>query len=415
MSSQRENVNEPMRFVYHVDVNSAFLSWEAVKRLNEGKTLDIRTVPAVIGGDPKTRHGVVCAKSIPCKAYGISTGEPIVKAREKCPNLLIFPGDYEWYSECSENFMAICDTFSPMVEPFSVDECFLEMTGFLDANTKECAVKTANRLKDTIRDTLGFTVNIGVAENKLLAKMASDFQKPDRVHTLWNDEVEKKMWPLPVGDLLFVGRSSREVLKKLGIRTIGELAKYPPDVLSFHTGDNFAYTMVEHAQGIDDSPVSIEPWDEKSYSHSFTLPVDVTDEEEIRNVLRHLTDKVTSRMRHDGKKAGLVTAFYKNTDFQVFSRQKKMNYYTSSSDFIFDEVWELFMKLWDHEDPIRLLGVGCANLSDGKFEQMDLFIQEEKEKREKLDAMLDSIRDKYGPDSVKRMRESIHRKDTEKE
>lgn len=393
------------RFVFHVDVNSAFLSWEAVKELKNGATLDLRTVPAVIGGDAKTRHGIVCAKSMPCKEYGIQTAEPVSRALQKCPNLIVRPGDFKWYGECSRAFLEICEEFSPEVEQFSIDECFMEMTGFLDHNTRECAVQTADRLRETIEKRLGFTVNIGVAENKLLAKMASDFRKPNRTHTLWADEIATKMWPLPVRDLLFVGRSTESLLLKLGIKTIGELASFPERILKLHMTENAALSLQERANGIDDSIVITDPDDEKSYSNEFTVPHDLTRMEDVAPVLLHIADKVAARMRRDKVKAGLVTAIYKNCNFESFAHQRKLDYHTYAADLIYREALRLFDELWDHVTPVRLVGISCGNLTKEGEEQMHLFVQEEKEKKERLGRMIDEIKDIYGEDAIQRATE----------
>ncbi|MBR5738617.1 MAG: DNA polymerase IV, partial [Lachnospiraceae bacterium] len=355
---------------------------------------------AAVGGDVKSRHGIITAKSIPAKAYGIVTGEPVVSARTKCPDLKLIPGDYALYHRMSEAFMEICRIYSPTVEQFSVDECFLDLTNII--RDEEEAVRTANALRERIKTELGFTVNIGVAENKLLAKTASDFKKPDRVHTLWTEEIPAKFWTLPVRDLLFVGASSAERLKTLGIRTIGELAATPESVLYAHFGEKGGRSLHRSSNGLDDSPVVSSYGDAQSYGHSTTLPYDYTDMEEIRPVLLKLAEKASYRMRRDGKKAGLVTVSYKSNDFRTFSRQKKLDYVTNASEILYREAVPLFEALWDHRTPIRLLGVSLGDVTDGENEQFSLFGQEERAKQEKLDEMMDSIRDKYGKESIRR-------------
>jgi len=392
----------PDRIIFHADVNSAFLSWEAVFRLQRGETLDLRTVPSAVGGDVKSRHGIITAKSIPAKAYGISTAEPVVSALRKCPDLIVVPSTPGLYSKCSRAFMDICREISPIVEPFSVDECFLDMTAVVPNRDPEDAVALAHQLKDRIRDELGFTINVGVSENKLLAKMASDFKKPDLVHTLWREEIPQKMWPLPVGDLLFVGRSSVERLKTLGIRTIGELANAPASMLRAHVGDKACEYMHRAANGIDDSPVSDIQAAAKGYGHSTTLSEDVLTSEDAYPVLLSLTEKVCRRLRQDDMKAGLVTVTYRSNDFVNKSRQHKMDTHTYATDLIYKEARAIFDELWDKKTPIRLLGVSCGALSDGTNEQLRLFGEKEKEKHEKLDRMLDSINNRFGEGSVKR-------------
>jgi len=392
----------PSRIIFHADVNSAFLSWEAVFRLEQGETLDLRTVPSAVGGDVKSRHGIITAKSIPAKAYGIATAETVASALKKCPNLILVPSTPGLYSKCSRAFMEICREFSPCVEPFSVDECFLDMTTVVPGKDQAAAEKLANELKDRVRDELGFTINVGISENKLLAKTASDFKKPDRVHTLWREEIPKKLWPLPVGDLLFVGRSSAERLKTLGIRTIGELAQAPVEMLKAHVGEKSALYMNRAANGIDLSPVSDIQAAAKGYGHSTTLSEDVTEAGEAYPVLLSLTEAVCRRLRKDSVKAGQVTVTYRSNDFVNRSRQHKLDTHTFATDLIYREVKRIFDELWDKKTPIRLLGVSCGNLSDGSNEQLNLFGDEEKEKKEKLDLMLDSIKNRFGENSIKR-------------
>ena len=393
------------RIIFHIDVNSAFLSWEAVRRLKEGDTLDLRTVPSAVGGDVKTRRGIITAKSIPAKAFGIQTGEPVMTALKKCPKLILVQSDFRLYRSCSHAFIAICREYTDKIEQVSIDECFMDVSESVKDHDPEEAVKLAFTIKDRVRDELGFTVNVGVSENKLLAKMASDFKKPDRVHTLWAEEIERKMWPLPVGDLLFVGRSSAERLRTLGVRTIGDLAKMPVSVLSAHFGEKAAISMHNSANGISRSPVSEEGEDEKSYGHETTLPYDYVDAAEVYPVLLMLSDRVSRRLRRDNVKAGLVTVSYKSNEFKRVSHQHKLELSTSSGDLIYREAVRLFDELWDQKTPIRLLGVSCGNITDGKNEQLNLFGEEERKKREKLDRMLDAVRNRFGDDAIMRTSE----------
>ncbi len=388
------------RIIFHVDVNSAFLSWSAVQALKDGAELDLRTVPSAVGGDVKARRGVITARSISAKAFGVQTGEPVVTALRKCPDLIVIPGDFQLYHRMSEAFMEICRDYAPVVEQFSVDECFMDLTGIV--RKEEEAVRIGTELKDRIFRELEFTVNVGVSENKLLAKTASDFKKPDRLHTLWKEEIPVKFWPLPVGDLLFVGRSSVERLRTLGIRTVGELAKTPESVLYAHFGEKGGRYMLRAANGIDDSPVEPLFRDAESYGHSTTLPYDYTEMDEVRPVLLRLVEKASFRMRKDGKKAGQVTVSYKSAAFKTVSRQKKLDYHTSATELLYEEALTLFETLWDHETPIRLIGVSLGQVTSGSEEQMNLFGEEEREKQEKLDTMMDAIRDRFGRESITR-------------
>ncbi len=390
------------RIVFHIDVNSAFLSWEAVRRLKEGDELDLRTVPSAVGGDVKTRRGIITAKSIPAKEYGIQTGEPVMTALKKCPKLILVQSDFKLYRQCSRAFISICREYADSLEQVSVDECFMDVSMSVKDRDSGEAVKLAYTIKDRIKEELGFTVNVGVSENKLLAKMASDFKKPDRVHTLWPEEIERKMWPLPVGDLLFVGRSSAERLKVLGVRTIGDLAKMPENVLEAHFGSKAASSMHRSAHGISTSPVSEEGEDEKSYGHETTLPYDYVDAADVYPVLLMLSDRVSRRLRRDGVRAGLVTVSYKSNEFKRVSHQHKLSLSTCAADLIYKEAVRLFDEFWDGKTPIRLLGVSCGNITDGKNEQLNLFGEEERRKKERLDRMLDAVRNRYGDDAIMR-------------
>lgn len=305
------------RVVFHVDVNSAFLSWEAVDRLKKGDTVDLRTIPSAVGGSSDNRHGIISARSIPAKKMGVQSGEAVVKALQKCPGLVLVRSNFSLYSQCSKAFMKICREYTDLVEQFSVDECFMDMTEFVRPLTREKAVEVANELRERIHRELGFTVNVGVSENKLLAKMASDFLKPDKTHTLWRDEIETKMWPLPAGDMLFVGKAGIRHLETLGIRTIGDVAALPLSVLVAHIGDKGGHMMYDHAHGIDDSPVVTERDDEKSYSHSMTVPVDIVTEEEAFRLLRALSDMVTKRMRKDDVRSGLVSVVVRSNEMKA--------------------------------------------------------------------------------------------------
>lgn len=288
------------RLIFHVDVNSAYLSWESVRRVKSGLP-DLRLIPSCIGGDPESRRGVVLAKSIPAKKYNIRTGEPISMALRKCPSLVIAKPDFKLYSECSRAFKEICRSYAPAVEEFSIDECFMDLTG-TDVMYPD-PIALAHEIKDKIRDELGFTVNIGIGRNKLCAKMASDFEKPDKIHTLFPDEISTKMWPLPVGDLLFIGGSSVKRLNDSHIRTIGELAHASPSLLKSVLGDKLSVQAWNYANGIDNSPVRSEPEEAKGYSNSVTLEDDVKDMDAANSILLALADSVSAHMRSDGKKA----------------------------------------------------------------------------------------------------------------
>lgn len=389
------------RLIFHIDVNSAFLSWEATRRVAQGEA-DIREIPSAIGGDREKRTGVILAKSIPAKKCGVTTGEPIAMALRKCPDLYLARPDFKIYDAYSRAFMDICREYAPVVEKFSIDECFLDMTG--TGKIYPDPVATAHEIKDRIKNELGFTVNVGISCNKLLAKMASDFKKPDRVHTLFPDEIEKKLWPLPVGDLLSVGRSTVEKLEKQYIRTIGDLAKTDCSMLQKLVGNKLGEHIHRYANGIDESPVLSEPEEVKGYSNSTTLETDVTTAEKAYEILLALADSVGFRMRCDQVKAYCVGVTIRGNDFKDHSHQKKLCNPTDITNEIYLLAKQLFDELWDGQTPLRLLGISLMNITHDEVEQISLFQEEnvEKEKQKKMDKAMDELRKKFGSGAVVR-------------
>lgn len=387
------------QIIFHVDVNSAFLSWEAVYRLTElGETEDLREIPSAVCGDIKTRHGIILAKSIPASGRGVKTAQSISEALRNCPNLRMVPPRRDLYQRCSKAFMDILREFSPVVEPFSIDEAFMDMTG--TATLWGEPVTAANRIKDKIRDDLGFTVNIGISTNKLLAKMASDFQKPDRVHTLFPEEIEEKMWPLPVGDLFFCGRVTAQRLASFGIRSIGDLAHTDVSFLR----DQFkkqGELLRAFANGEDVSLVTEEKPDNKGYGNSVTLPFDVTDSQEAHRVLLSLCEKVGTRIRKDGVKVSVIAVSFKSPELKTRRHQRTLETFTNQTQELYRQVTQIFDELWDERTPIRLLGVHTSGVEDENAQaQLNMFTMENQDKYSKLDNAIDQIREKYGERSV---------------
>lgn len=388
------------RIIFHIDVNSAFLSWEAVYRLHHlGCQEDLRRQVSAVGGDMAMRHGIILAKSIPAKRYRIKTGETILEARQKCPQLILVSPNYNLYEKCSRAFMEILRKYSPCVEQYSVDEAFVDMTGTegLWGEPQTAALC----IKNEIRDTLGFTVNVGISENKLLAKMASDFEKPDRVHTLWKEEIPQKMWPLPVNDLFFVGRASTRKLLNLGIRTIGELAHTDPALLKQHMKKH-GEVIWAFANGMDVSIVQSEPPANKGYGNSTTIAFDVSDASTAKLVLLALAETVGTRLRGAGVKAEVVAVGIRSSDLSYASHQMTLQNATNITIEIHRYACQLFDELWDGR-PIRHLGIHTGRIRDGvNLRQLDMFDDTDYEKLETMDATIDRIRGRYGIDSVKR-------------
>ena len=386
--------------IFHIDVNSAFLSWEAVYRLyHKGGNLDLREVPSAVGGDVSLRHGIILAKSIPAKDCGIKTGETILEAKRKCPNLVLVPPNYSLYEQCSAAFMDILREFSDVVEQYSIDESFVDMTTACHLfGTPE---EAAEQMKNRIRDELGFTVNVGISSNKLLAKMAGEFEKPDKVHTLFPDEIREKMWPLPVRELFLVGRASEEKLKQMGINTIGDLARSDPGVLKAHLKKH-GEALWNYANGRDSSPVESEAQDNKCYGNSVTLAYDVTDREEAKRVLLSLSESVGRRLRMDGVWIEMVSVTIRFFDLTRSSHQCVLEHATNITDEIYRAAGRLFDELWDGT-PIRLLGVQTGKVTkNGDNRQLSLFDDMDYERQERLDRAMDSIRERFGTGAVQR-------------
>ena len=387
------------RIVFHIDVNSAFLSWESAYRVKRGMD-DLRLVPSAIGGDRDKRTGVILAKSIPAKKYGVKTGEPVGMALKKCPTLILARPNFALYESCSKAFMDICKQYTPIVEKFSIDECFLDMTG-MEKIYPDILV-TANEIKNRIKNELGFTVNIGVGSNKLLAKMASDFEKPDKVHTLFDYEFQDKVWHLPVGSLFSVGESTAQKLERSCIKTVGELARIDVSVLKSLLGVKMGEHLHNFANGIDDSPVLENREKAKGYSNSVTLEYDVKSIAEANKILLALADSTAARMRADSVKTRCISVTIRDVDFNDKSHQRKLNSATDITTEIFDICKILIKELWDTKKPLRLLGVSLTDVTDENDIQLSMFDSDKKDKERAIDRTVDSIRNRFGKDTIVR-------------
>ena len=389
----------PQPLIYHIDVNSAFLSWEAAELLRQDPDApDIRSFPSVIGGSEKTRHGIVLAKSPSAAALGVCTGEPLAQARRKCPDLKIYAPHYSIYVERSRQFMALLKEYAPSVDTYSIDEAFCDMTG--TSSLYGNLVDFAHRLKDEIHTRLGFTVNIGISSNRLLAKTASDFEKPDKVHTLFPSEMEEKFWPLPIEDLFFVGKSTALRLRSLGITTIGQLAK-SDHAMILSVFKSHGDTIWNYANGIESTPLSHNDAASKGFGNSLTLQYDVTDAAVAKHVLLSLCETVGARIRAAGAYVSVVQVQIVDNDFRHTSRQVTLASSTNVTEKLYTCACELFDELWDHR-PIRLLGVSTGKATQEHYEQYDLFDMQKNEKLSRLNVAVDAIRSRYGEDSIKR-------------
>lgn len=411
--------------IFHIDVNSAFLSWTALELLENGETTDLREIPSIIGGDQKKRHGVVLAKSTPAKKYGIRTGEPIVNAFKKCPTLTLAPPNHTMYRERSRKLMEYLSSICPEIEQVSIDECYMDFSPIAHRYTSP--LNAAEEIKNSIREKFHFTVNIGISDRKVLAKMASDFKKPDLVHTLFSYEIQEKMWPLTVDNLFMCGGSSVDTLRKLEIFTIGDLARANPEILTSHLKSH-GLTLWEFANGIDSSKVEPIPAQVKGIGNSTTVSRDIEEEEDAHKVLMQLAESVGSRLRKKKQLAGMVSCEIKYNTFQSVSHQTTLPTPTDSTTLIYETACHLFKELWNGT-PIRLLGIRTSKLCDQTEPvQLSLFdmmaakpvtgttnehtisvldgscgnnsILYRKEKQEKLDQALDKIKNRYGNNAV---------------
>ena len=386
------------RIIFHVDVNNAFLSWTAVLLLKKGYPIDIREIPSIIGGSETERRGIVLAKSPVAKRFGIKTAETIYQAKRKCPNLKVFPPNYRWYYEQSTKLFEYLSQYSPVLEKFSIDECFIDMTGtnYLYKDYYQLAIK----IKEEIKEKFGFTVNVGIGNNKLCAKMASDFEKPDKVHTLLKEEVEEKLWPLNVGDLFMVGKRTTEELNKLNIFTIKDLAMASDKILERQFKNQARY-LKEAAWGIDNTKVEPRSSKTTSISTTETLTHDYTDEEKLKDILFRQTEDVTRELRKQKQYAKTVAVIYKNNSFRNYSAQSKLPYPTNSTKEIYKLVIEIFNKSYK-KDPIRLIGVRLADLQETKERQLTLFEEYtiEEDQEEEIQKTIDDINQKFGKSIV---------------
>lgn len=384
--------------ILHVDVNNAFLSWTAIDMLKSGESIDIREIAAIIGGDESQRKGVVLAKSNIAKQFGIQTGEPIYFARKKCPNIKVFKSNHEIYHKYSEALYYTLLEYTDKIERFSIDECFMDMTGYIPKG--KSLLEIAKEINERVKEELEFTVNIGVSQNKLLAKMASDFEKPNKIHTLYKDEIQNKMWNLPVSELFMVGRKNLPKLQNMGIKTIGDLARKDEKELIKRFG-KYGKMVWEYANGIDNTEVNSQREKPKGIGNSITLPYDYSNIEKIEKVLTNLVEQVTYRLRKENMLAWVVNVQMKTNEFKVYSHQRKLDMATDSTKIIL-ETSKSLMRVLYKGTPIRLIGIRVDNLCEKDEIQISLFDNNENHKQKKLDNVVDELKNKYGYEKITR-------------
>lgn len=386
------------RQILHVDVNNAFLSWTAVEMLKNGSQIDIREIPSIIGGDESKRSGIVLAKSSKAKEFGIKTAETIYQARMKCPSVKIYKSDFKVYQKYSNMLYKLLQEYTDKIERFSIDECFLDMTNYL---MKRTLIEVAQEIHVRVKNELGFTVNIGVANNKLLAKMASDFTKPDKIHTLYANEIKQKMWYLPVSELFMLGRRTVPKLQNMQIRTIGDLANTNKELLTKKFGKH-GLQMWEYANGIDNSEVKYLQEKPKGIGNSITLPENISEIEKLEEILLSLSEQVTYRLRKYKMKAKVVNVQLRTKDFVDSSHQEKLEYPTASTKEIYKKAKKLLINMYKPYTPIRLVGLRVDGLEENEMQQTTLFEPKEDKKQEKLDKVIDEFKNKYGYNFITR-------------
>ena len=396
----RAGVDMERKFL-HIDVNNAFLSWTAVARLKAGEKVDLRTIPSVVGGDEAKRHGIVVAKSNIAKKFGIQTAEPLYMARRKCPSVVVVPADHKYYRECSDKLYNLFLEYTEKVERFSIDECFLDLTEYLKPD--EDLIKVGIQIKERVKRQFGFTVNVGVSDDKILAKIASDFEKPDKIHTLFKSEIREKLWPLPVSEMFLVGKKSIPKLNRMGVRTVGDLANTDKAVLIKNFG-KYGYTIWKYANGESGEEVNYLPEKPKGIGNSITLPYDVASIDELDATLVELVEKVAYRLRKEDMLATVVNVQLKNNNFNNYSHQKKLLSKTDSTNDILKVAKELLRELFVGE-PIRLIGVRVDGLVEKEEFQLSIFDIKEDSKNKKLDNAIDQLKEKFGYDILTRASE----------
>ena len=383
--------------IYHIDANSAYLSWTAAYLLEQGHDIDLRTIPSAIAGNPNNRHGIILTKSIPAKKYGIQTGESLFGARQKCPQLVVYPPDYDLFLQCSEFMYELLLEYTPIIQRYSVDECFLDMTTIKRA--VDDPVGVADEIRERVKEELGFTVNIGIGKNKLCAKMAGELKKPDMTHTLWPEEIASKLWPLPVNELFMVGRATTRKLLQLNIKTIGDLAKADPVLLKTILKSH-GLLIHDYANGVDDSAVIVNSdIIQKGVGNGLTYAYDLETKEDIHRELLALCERVGARLRRLNRCASLVSVHLRNSNLSGYSHQIKVQGSFSTTNEIYRIARQLISEMWKGE-PLRAMSVSVSDFTKNDQVQLSLFDTVDREKAERLDAAVDKIRKIYGERSV---------------
>lgn len=375
------------KIYFHIDVNNAFLSWEAVLRLKEGHKLDLRCIPSAVAGDPKKRTGIILAKSKLAKDMGIKTGEPIFEAKKKCPNLYLVPPRHKLYEIESKKLYELLTNYSDVIEKYSIDEYFIEYVPLLGSYSE-----VAQKIQNNIYSELGFTVNIGISDVKYLAKIASDFEKPNKIHTLFKREIPNKLWNLPIEDMFLLGNKTAVKLKKLGIDTVYKLAHANLDILKMHLKSQ-GEELYNFAWGKDLSNKHSKKETLKSISHSKTSITDLKDIDEIYNFILDIVNETSIRLRNEKMKTSTICVTLKTSNFKIYSCSKSIPYATDVTCELFKICKNIFNEMYKKE-PLRLIGISFSNLESSNSTQLNIF-EALDEKNHKVDTTVDNILKKY--------------------
>jgi len=387
------------RVIYHCDCNSFFASVELLSHP------ELRERPVAVCGDPKSRHGIILAKNEPAKRFGVRTAETIWQARQKCPDLVLLPSHHGLYREYSKKVNAIYDRFTDLIEPFGIDESWLDVTGTLHLFGGDPRA-LADRIRDTVREELGLTISVGVSFNKIFAKLGSDYKKPDATTVITVDNFREIVWPLPVTDLLFVGRAAAKVLRQYGVTTIGELAAFDRLALTELLGKQGGQ-LWNYANGLENSPVApagtyTPP---KSVGNGETFPRNLTRKDEVGRGVAMLADQVAVRLRRHAMKASTLQVTIRDPQFKDICRQRPLEAPTNTARELYRAAMDILARSWKPGAPIRAITLTAHNLiPEGEAaEQLDLFqsaAPQKRDKVEKLERTMDAIRSKYGKGAV---------------
>ena len=387
------------RVILHCDQNCFFASVELLSHP------DLRDVPMAVCGDPASRHGIILAKNEPAKRFGIQTAETVWQARRKCPGLVLLPPHHKLYREYSVRVNELYGQYTDLVEPFGIDESWLDITGSMHLFGGD-PVAIADELRRRVREELGLSISVGVSFNKIFAKLGSDYKKPDATTLISPENWQEIVWPLPVGAMLFVGRSAQRTLAQYGVETIGQLAACRPEMLEKLLG-KLGRQMHEYANGLDRSPVRPQAEREpvKSVGNGTTFPHDLTRWEEVRAGLAALSDSVAMRLRRQGLYCSGVQVTIKDSSFCSISRQKRLESPTRLMKDIQRASMELTRSAWRAPTPIRMLTVTALHITESaeSFEQLDLLgagRAVSDARQEKLESAVRAIRDKFGDGSI---------------